>query len=121
MSLSEHRIEKAVDLLNDYAAGFVFGDYDNGSYVEFDKATVNGTQVSLQFEVLYTDPTGLDQYLEYLVANAVNSTVDPGDGEIPLSALTDQYADTFILTYDYANKQDPLTLDFYAGSGWLLS
>jgi hypothetical protein len=71
MSLSEHRIEKAVDLLNDYAEGFVFGDYDNGSYVEFEGATVNGTQVSLEFEVLYTDP--IDQYLEYLVANAVDS------------------------------------------------
>jgi hypothetical protein len=74
---------------------------------------------TLQFEVLYTDPS--DQYLEYLVANAVDYAVDGQYGQIPLSALQDPYADTFTLTYDFANKHDPLTLDFSAGSGWMLS
>jgi hypothetical protein len=47
--------------------------------------------------------------------------VDGQYGQIPLADLQDPYADTFTLTYDLANKQDPLTLDFSAGSGWLLS
>jgi hypothetical protein len=94
MSLNAHKIEKAVDLLNAYGDEFVFGDYDSGNYVEFEQATVNGTQVSLQFEVLYTDPDA--QALEILVANAVDYAVD-GEFGIPPPALVDQYPDTFIL------------------------